>query len=608
MKAKKTKKVRSHAASASTKQAGVNAGQPKKEPLAAGAGSGSTTAGGRKAGSPTRAGAAGGGGGARPPEGLNMQPVDEGRLAYKWKVLISVLFGIFMIILDTTVVNVAFQTLRREYGASLSDAQWILSVYVLALGITTPMSGFLADRFGLKRVYLSGLVVFVIGSVLCGLAPTLGFLIAARALQGIGGGSAQPLGPAMLFRAFPPEEQGMALGFFGIALVVAPALGPLLGGWLVDANMWRWIFFINVPIGIVGVTLASRFLRESKPERKPQLDPIGLLTATVGFGSVLYAATTAAENGWTSGSVLTWFAVGATALVAFTLVESFVAKEPMLDLRLFRNRTFLTAGLVGYVSVLALFGAEFLMPVYLQAMRGRTALETGFILLGLALAAGVTTPIAGRFYDKVGPRPLVVLGFGVLLVNTWQLSLIEATTPISWLVFLLALRGVALGMTVQTTFATALASVPPRLLPRGSSLINSTRFVVQSLGVAVLATILTSGVSAEVRDQQKQFQEQTPQAVTQPFGLCETPGVAEADNIPPAVASRFPGEIPAVVKTEIRKGIATACQQNLFGFERAYRFTFYMALLAMAIGAFLPGWPFGWAGRGSLSGVPVPAH
>src|SRR5262245_1984694 len=210
-------------------------------------------------------------------------------LERKWKVLISVMFGIFMIILDATIVNVAFPTLRREFGATLSQAQWVLSVYVLSLGVTTPVSGFLADRFGIKRMYLLGLAIFVISSFLCGLAPSLGWLIAARALQGFGGGIAQPLGPAQLYRAFPPEEQGTALGFFGIVLVFAPALGPILGGWLVDANLWRLIFFINVPIGIVGVILGSRFLLDYQVERKPRFDPLGLITAVIGFGSVLYA-------------------------------------------------------------------------------------------------------------------------------------------------------------------------------------------------------------------------------------------------------------------------------------------------------------------------------
>jgi EmrB/QacA subfamily drug resistance transporter len=532
-------------------------------------------------------------------------PEPQGRLAYKWKVLISVIFGIFMIILDSTVVNVAFQTIRREYDATLTDAQWVISIYVLALGIGTPLSGFLADRFGIKRMYIGGLTAFLIGSLLCGLAPGLSssiwLLIAARALQGFGGGIAQPLGSAMLFRTFPPKEQGTALGIFGIALVVAPALGPILGGLLVDSNLWRWIFFINIPIGILGITLASRFLREYLPDRPPALDPLGLITAIVGFGSVLYAASIAAEQGWTSTTVLIGFGVGAAALIAFAFVELFVAKEPLLNLRLFSIRPFLIASLIGYVSVLALFGAEFLFPVYLQALRGRGALETGLILLPLALTSGVAAPLAGRLYDKIGPRVLVMLGFSVLAINTWQLSQIEGDTPIGWLMFLLALRGAALGLTVQTTFATALAAVPRPLLPRGSSLINGTRFLVQSIGVAVLATVLASALSPQVKDLQRQFQEQAQQAsASQRFGLCETPGVPADQNVPPGV--------PSFAATQARQGIQRACGEYLLGFERTYRLTFYFALLALAIGAFMPGWPFKWAGRGVVEPPKPVAH
>ncbi|HEU4327706.1 MAG TPA: DHA2 family efflux MFS transporter permease subunit [Roseiflexaceae bacterium] len=537
-----------------------------------------------------------------------LPPEQGGRLAYKWKVLISIVFGVFMIILDSTVVNVALQTLRREYNVSLTAAQWIISIYVLALGITTPLSGFLADRFGIKRIYVGGLALFVFGSFLCGLAPSIELLIIARALQGFGGGLAQPLGPALLYSSFPPKEQGTALGFFGIALVVAPALGPVLGGLLVDQNMWRWIFFINIPIGLVGVTLASRLLKRDEPRRKPVLDPLGIVTAVIGFGSLLYAATTAADLGWDSPGVLLWFAVGGVALVAFALIELFVAKEPLLELRLFRNPTFLTAALVGYVTVLALFGAEFLMPVYLQALRGRGALETGLILLPLALTSGITTPLAGRLYDKIGPRMIVSTGFAILLINTWQLAQIQADSSIGWIAFLLALRGLALGLIVQTSFATALASVPRALLPRGSSLVNGTRFVVQSVGVAVLATVLSSSVSPATRAFQEQAQaraEDTAQAnVSTPhFGLCETPGVPADQNLPTDLRAA-----PAAAQTQARQSIQTACQENLIGFERAYQLTFYFALAALAISLFLPGWPLRWAGRGSLgSEQPAPA-
>jgi EmrB/QacA subfamily drug resistance transporter len=530
-------------------------------------------------------------------------------LEQKWKILISIMFGIFMIILDATVVNVAFTTLRREFGASLADAQWVLSIYVLSLGVTTPVSGYLADRFGIKRVYLFGLAVFVIGSFLCGLAPSLGWLIAARALQGFGGGVAQPLGPAQLYRAFLPKEQGTALGYFGIVLVFAPALGPVLGGWLVDANLWRLIFFINVPIGIIGVWLGSRFLRDYRVEHKPAFDPLGLITAVIGFGAVLYAASIAETNGWTGSTTLTAFAIGIVALIAHIIVELYIVKEPMTSLRLFRNPIFLNAALVGYVATIALFSAEFLMPVYLQAFRGRTALETGYILLAVAVTSGIATPLAGRLYDKIGPRMNLIVGFTILCINTWQLTQIEGNTPISYIIFLLALRGLAVGLTLQTSFVAALSAVPLNNLPRGSSLLNSTRFVVQAVSVAALATVFSSSVSADIRAQQDRMQEaQVTASTSTRFGVCETPGVAVDENLPPGASASFAslsGPMAEAAKAKILSTLRTACDQSIQGFENAYRITFFAAIGALILGALLPGWPRKWGGRGSAAPMPA---
>ncbi len=538
-------------------------------------------------------------------------PVNKPKgLEQKWKVLISVMFGIFMIILDSTVVNIAFQTLRREFGATLADAQWVLSIYVLALGVTTPVSGYLADRFGIKRIYLLGIAIFVIGSLLCGLAQSLGWLIVARALQGFGGGISQPLGPAQLYRAFPPKEQGTALGFFGIALVFAPALGPILGGWLVDANLWRLIFFINIPIGILGVILGSRFLLDYQTERKPAFDPLGLITAVVGFGSVLYAASIAEANGWTGSTTLMYFGIGVVALIAHGIIELYFVKDPMTHLRLFASPIFLNAALVGYVATVALFGAEFLMPVYLQAFRGRTALEAGIILLAVAVTSGIATPIAGRIYDKIGPRMNLIVGFGILCINTWQLSKIEANTSINYILFLLALRGLAVGLTLQTSFVAALSSVPLNVLPRGSSLLNSTRFVVQAVSVAALATIFSSSISADIRAQQDQFQE-TQASSSERFGVCETPGVSAQNNLPPGVSAQLAslsGPAADAAKQKIIAALNVACDESIRGFENAYRLTFFAALGALIIGAFLPGWPGKWGGRGSMQGAAPGGH
>jgi DHA2 family multidrug resistance protein len=512
-------------------------------------------------------------------------------LPQKSKILVAVIFGIFMVILDTTVVNVAFQTLRAEFNASLNDSQWIISIYVLSLGISTPLSAFLANRFGIKRIYLAGLAIFVLGSLLCGVAPSLLFLIAARALQGFGGGIALPLGSAILLRSFPPEEQGVALGIFGIATLIAPALGPILGGFLVDHNLWRFIFFINPPIGILGVILGSRFLPGFPSHHKPVLDGLGLISEVVGFGSILYAASVAANNGWSAPGVWTWFIVGGIGLIAFALIELFVAREPLLDLRLFKKPTFLTASLLGYVSVIALFGAEFLMPIYLQFLRGRTAFGTGLILLPMAVTGGIATILAGRLYDRLGPRPLLVFGFSILMVNTWQLSQLKVDTPIGWIMLLLALRGLAFGSTIQTTFVTALSVVPLAKVAQGSSLTNATRQVVQSIGVAILATVLASSLSPQISTLQQQFLNAPPIPGAAPLAVC--PPAAGT----PAAASLTPANPALKLPPNVMQLLGEACRENIAGFERTYRITFFAAIVSLGLGLMLPGWPFKWAGR-----------
>ena len=538
---------------------------------------------------------------------VETSPVIKRGLEQKWKVLITVMFGLFMVILDSTIINIAFPTLRRVFGASLADAQWVISIYVLALGITTPVSGYLADRFGIKRVYLLGLAIFVLGSFLCGIAPSLGLLIAARALQGFGGGIAQPLGPAQLYRAFPGKEQGAAFGILGIALVVAPALGPILGGWLVDLNLWRAIFFINVPIGILGVILGSDFLLDFHVDRKPLFDPLGLVTAIIGFGAILYAASIAENFGWGGPFTLLALGFGFFILIFHVLIELRLAKEPLMNLRLFLNPTFLIASLVGYIATIALFGAEFMMPIYLQAFRGRTALDAGVILLAVAATSAIATPSAGKLYDKIGPRAIMVVGFLILCINTWQLSVIQGTTPLSYIVFLLALRGLAIGLTLQTSYVSALSSIPLDLLPRGSSLLNSTRFVVQAISVAALATILVSFLSPDILAMQNKMQDQLVN-VTTPYGLCETPGVAAQDNFPPgtlASLSSLPQASIGAAKTKILSTLQLACDQSIQGFDSAYQLTFYASIAALIMAAFLPGWPGKWGGRGSTEQLPM---
>jgi EmrB/QacA subfamily drug resistance transporter len=504
--------------------------------------------------------------------------------AYKWQVVASVIFGTFMVIMDATVVNVALPTLRTVFAAngrgSIGQVQWVISGFVLAIGIVTPLAGLLADRFGIKRVYLLSLLGFTIASALCGFAPNLFLLIVFRIVQGLAGGSALPLGTALLFSAFPPEERGLAFGVFGIPLVVAPALGPVLGGALVEYADWRFIFFVNVPIGLLGVSIGWRLLRESKREGHVPIDYVGAVLAFIAFGGILYGLSNGAPQGdatsggasgagatgnWGSWQVIVSLAVGGIALIIFVVWEYFKRDEALLDVRLFRRPTFTIANVIGWISVIGFFGAEFLLPLYLQILRGLTPLQTGLLLLPLAISSGILSPFIGRLQDKIGPRLLVAAGFGLLIINTWQFSLLSLTESYGYIAFLLVLRGVALALVLQPTLLAALSGIGPRALPRASSLVNASRSIFQSLGVALLATILATTTA----NQLSAFQPPKP------------------PSFPP----------PANYQDIVRQAAAEAFRHAfLQGLGNAYFLTFAVAAAAFVIALFLPGWPFHWRG------------
>ena len=454
--------------------------------------------------------------------------------SYKWKVLLVAAFGVFVSIMDSTVVNVALPELQKVFKADVSDVQWVISGYALALGIMTPLAGFLSDALGIRRVYLSSLVAFMIGSMLVGVAPSLPFMIVARVLQGLGGGALAPLGLALLLRTFPPAQRGMAFGVFGIPLIMAPALGPIVSGYFVEYSDWRWIFYINVPICLLGLVLGLWWVKADPARKALRVDYAGILFSTIGFGTILYALSEGARRGWASSLILGLLAVGLTALALFAVVE-LRGPAPIVNLRLFRNPIFLLGSIVGWTSVIGLFGAEFLMPLYLQTVRGQKPLDTGLLLLPLALTSGLIAPFAGRLLDRIGGRPLLIAGFSLLIFNTWQLTQITAVTDLGWIAFLLAVRGAALGMIVQTTLSTTLSMIRPAEAPRATSLANASRQVFQALGVAVLATIIQSHF---------------------------------------VVGPRGP-EMSTL----------------LSGFEQAYQVTFWVSVLSLGLSLFLPGWP-----------------
>ncbi|HEX6483329.1 MAG TPA: MDR family MFS transporter [Ktedonobacteraceae bacterium] len=416
-----------------------------------------------------------------------------GGLDYKWILAMVVILGVFMSILDQTIVNIAIPRLQTAFGADIHSVQWVLTAYILAQGVATPAAAFFSDRLGIKRFYIMSLVAFTIGSAMCGLAWSLPILIAFRILQGLGGAALFPLSITLLFREFPPQERGMAMGFFGVPALLAPAIGPTLGGYLVTYAGWQLIFYINVPIGIIAIILSILFIRPARPEGNTRFDPIGFVSAAAGLALILYALSSASTDGWGSATVLGFLAVGLLFVAIFIATELILANrggQPLLDLRLFANGPF-RAGMIANVFVIfSLFSALFLFPIYLQNLRQLSAFQAGLILLPQALASMVTTIIGGRLVDRIGVRAVMIPGLIILAFATWQLSQLTLYSPYSWMQSMLILRGMALGLTIQPLTVASLSEISPRQLGQASAISTVNRAVSSSLGIAILATLV----------------------------------------------------------------------------------------------------------------------
>lgn len=496
-------------------------------------------------------------------------------MSYKWNVMISIMLGILMFLIDVTVVNVALAKLQAVYNVDVATVQWVITGYSLASGIATPLASYLARRFGAKRIWLIALSGFTAASIVCGLSPVFVILILGRVIQGFAGGMLLPIGISELFSAFPPGERGLALGFFAIPIVAGPALGPTLGGYIVTNADWRLVFFINAPIGVLAVLLGALLLRAAPLEEAPPFDLRGAVFSIVGFGMMLYGLSRAAPDGWGSTKVLAFLSIGTVSLIAF-IINEVLNSDPLLDVRLFTIWQFLIANVVGWVSTVALFGAEFLLPLYLQNLRGLSAVDTGLLLMPQGLAAGVIGPIAGRLTDKIGARWVVAFGFILLAINTYNLSQITIETTYSTLRLLLLVRGAALGFALQPTQLVALAVVPKRLITSASALNNAMRNVFQSFGVALLGTI----VQTQTINHTATLSQQVTSTSSPGIFVGQLAVLLQLHNL--SNVSAQAGAL-AYMLGQIR------LQATVLAFGDAYRFTFFAALLAILLSFFLPG-------------------
>jgi EmrB/QacA subfamily drug resistance transporter len=413
----------------------------------------------------------------------------------KWFVMAAIAMGIFLGTIDGSIVNAALPTLETEFGTSFAAVQWIVLGYLLVLATLTMGVGRLGDMRGKRPIYTAGFAVFTVASTLCGLAPGIGWLIAFRVVQGIGSAMIFALGFAILTEAFPASERGRALGLAGTLVSIGVAIGPALGGLIIDTLSWRWIFLVNLPVGILGTWTAWRFVPDVEPPGGERFDFVGAATFGVALLSMMLGLTLAQERGFGDGVVIALTMLAVVALGAFVAIERRVA-HPMIDLTLFSNRL-LSANLVsGWLVFVALAGFLVLAPFYLQDVLGYDTRTMGLLLAAAPIALGVVSPISGAISDRVGSRPVLVTGLAVLVVAYLGLTTLGvATSAANWLLLVIP-AGLGVGIFQSPNNSAVMGAVPSHRLGVTSAMLTITRIFGQIVGVTVLGTIWAARVSA----------------------------------------------------------------------------------------------------------------
>jgi EmrB/QacA subfamily drug resistance transporter len=414
------------------------------------------------------------------------------------KVAGVVVLGAIMSILDITVVNVALPTFQTVFGTadapiSYSHVAWTVTAYTLALATVIPLTGWAADRFGTKRLYLTALFLFTAGSVLCAVANSINLLIAFRVVQGLGGGMLMPLGMTIMTRAAGPQRMGRLMAILGVPMLLGPILGPILGGWLIDNASWHWIFLINAPIGAIALVYAYVVLPNDTPEPSESFDLVGMLLLSPGLALFLFGVSSLPEKGGDFGHPQVWISmlVGVVLILGFVW-HAFRPEHPLLDLRLFKNRNLTVSTITMFLFGSSFFGALLLVPTYFQQLRGESTLDAGLLLAPQGLGAMVTMPIAGALVDKFPVGRIVPFGMGLIAIGMFGLTQIEADTSYGLLIGLLFVMGLGMGGTMMPLFTTALKTLTHHEVARGSTLLNITQQIASSVGVAVISVMLTS--------------------------------------------------------------------------------------------------------------------
>ena len=412
-----------------------------------------------------------------------------------WLISSVVILGMGMSILDTTIVNVALQTLHVDLHSSISQIQWVVTGYMLALAAVIPISGWAAERFGTRRMYIISLVLFTAGSMLCGVSSSATELVIFRVVQGVGGGMLMPLGMMMMAGAAGPARMGRVMSIVSMPMMLAPILGPTIGGLIIDNASWRWIFYVNVPIGVAAVIAAVRILPRHEGGAVRPLDYRGLFLMALGLPLVTYGLAEVGSTGGFSSVKVILPLIAGLALVGAFVIHALKIPNPLLNLRLYKRPTFWTASSATFFLGAAMFGGMILLPLYFQQIRHESVLDTGLLLAPQGLGMAIVMPAAGRLTDKLGGGPLAVVGVIVTTVTTIPFGLIGAHTSIVYLSIMMLIRGGGIGLSFMPVMTAAFAALDKSELPDATPQLNVVQRVGGSLGTAILAVVLQRAAS-----------------------------------------------------------------------------------------------------------------
>ena len=412
----------------------------------------------------------------------------------KWWTLAAVSFGLFMIMLDNTVVNVALPAIQDDLGADLSELQWIVTGYALSFAALMLIGGKLADAYGRRLLFVVGIVVFTGASLWCGLADTGNMLIAARVVQGLGAALMNPATLSIIAATFPPRERGMAIGIWAGVSALALAIGPLVGGLLTEHLSWHWIFFVNVPVGVVAIVASYLLITESRDDTHESLDLPGLMTSALGLFALTYGLIEANTYGWTSARIIGSFVVAIVSLTAFVVIER-RRRSPMLDLSLFRSGTYAGANIAMLLVALSMFGVFFFVSLYMQNVLGYSAVQAGAAFLPMTILIILIAPIAGKASDKFGSRWLMTIGMVLIGVQLLYLSQLGGSADFWNLLPGFLVGGLGMAMTMTPTVAAATRAVPVEKSGVGSAVLNAMRQVGGSIGIALMGAIVANEAS-----------------------------------------------------------------------------------------------------------------